>query len=327
MVFEDSDCCLEAEWTWYPGIDRPHMIRRYGDNASTYYYGRDELGSVTELINVGGGVANRYRYTPWGEAAAGTSESVYNPFRFAGATLDASTGLYFMWANDSDPKRARFMSEEPPETGRAPVPVSRALSKVAGSRLQVLGSSRIVSPPTVHLWLRLRSASDRLPAVPCSLFPVTCGFAFAQPATFCRLFPVPCSCSLFPVPCSLFPVPCSLFPVPCSLFPVPCSLFPVPCSLFLFPVPCSLFPVPCSLFPVPCSLFPVPCSLFPVPCSLFPVPCSLFPVPCSLFPVPCSLFPVTCHLSVTIPPSAAAAARGREADIRAPRRRSRPSGC
>jgi RHS repeat-associated protein len=101
-----------AEYAHFPGLDRPHSVRRGGFGGAMYYYGVDQIGSVTGLMNASGGVANQYRYNPWGGLDQ-ASEAVSNPLRFAAREHDAETGLYFNRARYYDPTLARFISEDP----------------------------------------------------------------------------------------------------------------------------------------------------------------------------------------------------------------------
>jgi RHS repeat-associated protein len=85
----------------------------------TYFYVTDRLGSVVAVTSVVGGrfgghtsVVNRYPYSPWGEILAQDPkknfETVPQPFKFAGAEYDASTGLYKMGARYYEPTTGRF---------------------------------------------------------------------------------------------------------------------------------------------------------------------------------------------------------------------------
>ncbi len=99
-----------AEYTYNPGVDNPHSVRRGG---KTYYYLTDGPGNVTGLVELPGGtLTNEYRYGPFGEAET-VREGVPNPFRFTGREYDAETGLYFFRARYYDPEIGRFLSEDP----------------------------------------------------------------------------------------------------------------------------------------------------------------------------------------------------------------------
>ena len=93
VFIEGSDCCWEAEMTYYPGTDRPHSIRRGGQ---MFYYQTDALGSVTGLVNSSNQLVNRYQYTPWGEMETGESTyTTYDPLGFTARERDDETRLYY----------------------------------------------------------------------------------------------------------------------------------------------------------------------------------------------------------------------------------------
>lgn len=105
----DAAGTVTREFTYYPGVDRPHSMRTGGQ---TYYYITDLQGNVVALANASGTVVNRYVYTPFGTTTQ-ASETVANPLRYAGREYDAETGLYNYRARYYDPALGRFLSEDP----------------------------------------------------------------------------------------------------------------------------------------------------------------------------------------------------------------------
>jgi len=83
-----------------------------GGAVCTYYYLHDGLGSTIALVDSTGAVKNTYSYDPWGKST-GVTGSVPNPFRYVGAMLDSSTGLYKMGERYYDPSIGRFTQEDP----------------------------------------------------------------------------------------------------------------------------------------------------------------------------------------------------------------------
>lgn len=105
---------IVAEYTYYPGMDRPHSVRRGGATGSTYYYAVDYPGNVVGLIDNNDDLVARYRYAPFGESELATgSLAQANPLRFAAREYDATSGLYYMRARYYDPEVGRFISEDP----------------------------------------------------------------------------------------------------------------------------------------------------------------------------------------------------------------------
>jgi RHS repeat-associated protein len=99
------------EYTYYPGIDRPHSVRVTATNTK-YYYNMEMPGHVTGLVDGAGTVVNKYDYTPFGSATTAT-EGVEQPLGYMGRELDRVSGLYYVRARWYDPEQGRFLSEDP----------------------------------------------------------------------------------------------------------------------------------------------------------------------------------------------------------------------
>jgi RHS repeat-associated protein len=78
----------------------------------SYYYERDKLGSVRELVTASGGVAVQYDYDPYGNpttlSGSGTSDVGY-----AGYFHHAASGLDFTMYRAYDPSHARWSNRDP----------------------------------------------------------------------------------------------------------------------------------------------------------------------------------------------------------------------
>ncbi len=85
-------------------------------STGTYCYLHDGLGSVVALTDSSGSVVNSYAYDPYGNTTSG-SGTVANPFRYAGAVWDSSTGLYQMGQRFYDPTIGRFTQLDPAAMG------------------------------------------------------------------------------------------------------------------------------------------------------------------------------------------------------------------
>ncbi len=116
-VYDGSQIALEvdgsgnvvAEYSYFPGVDQPHTVKRGG---SVYYYLADGPGNVVGLLDAAGNLVNEYHYSPWGEAEV-EREGVSQPYRFTGREWDAEVGLYYYRARYYDPQLGRFLSEDP----------------------------------------------------------------------------------------------------------------------------------------------------------------------------------------------------------------------
>jgi RHS repeat-associated protein len=117
-VYDGDDLALEVdqsgnkvrEFTYYPGVDRPHSM--FDASGAVSYFQMDFPGNVTGVLNASGNVVGQYRYSPWGEAEM-VSGSVSNPLRYMGRELDDQTGMYYVRNRWYDPEIGRFISEDP----------------------------------------------------------------------------------------------------------------------------------------------------------------------------------------------------------------------
>jgi RHS repeat-associated protein len=83
-----------------------------GVTSGRYFYTRDHLGSVRELIDDAGSVRARFNYDPYGTQSriAGDMES---DFGFTGHFYHAETGLDLTWFRAYDSELARWLSRDP----------------------------------------------------------------------------------------------------------------------------------------------------------------------------------------------------------------------
>ncbi|MFJ8938802.1 RHS repeat-associated core domain-containing protein [Streptomyces sp. NPDC102365] len=80
--------------------------------GKAYFYLTDALGSVVVLADEAGTKTNTYTYSPRGVTRATATETVPQPYRFAGGYQDV-TGLYHFAARYYDPNIGRFTSPDP----------------------------------------------------------------------------------------------------------------------------------------------------------------------------------------------------------------------
>jgi RHS repeat-associated protein len=88
--------------------------------GQTYYYGRDALGSVTEMTNAAGALVERYEYDVYGQPAifdgAGnplTASAIGNPYLFTARQYDPESGNYDYRARLYSPWVGRFLQMDP----------------------------------------------------------------------------------------------------------------------------------------------------------------------------------------------------------------------
>ena len=80
--------------------------------GNKYYYHYDGLGSVMNLTDLTGAVAESYSYDAYGNITSPLS-TVGNSYYFTGRQYDNETGLYYYRARYYDPKIGRFLQTDP----------------------------------------------------------------------------------------------------------------------------------------------------------------------------------------------------------------------
>jgi RHS repeat-associated protein len=117
-VFDNEDILLEldgsnnivARYTHGPGTDEPLIMEKGG---ASFFYHADGLGSITEITNSSGTVAQRYSYSSFGKIESQVDPSLVQPYTFTAREFDSETGLYFYRARYYDPPAGRFLQEDP----------------------------------------------------------------------------------------------------------------------------------------------------------------------------------------------------------------------
>ncbi|MBI4744623.1 MAG: RHS repeat-associated core domain-containing protein, partial [Actinobacteria bacterium] len=94
----------------YTYDNRNQLVSMTG-GGQTYYYQYNAHGDVVSLTNSAGQVVNTYEYDPWGKVLS-TSETVANPYRYAGYRYDESTELYYLQTRYYKPDIYRFLTKD-----------------------------------------------------------------------------------------------------------------------------------------------------------------------------------------------------------------------
>ncbi len=116
----DGSGNLLGTYIYGTGIDEPISTIRYTPSAERYFYHFDGLGSITELTDSSGAVAEKYEYGAYGktvikDASNNTlsQSAIGNRFGFTGRELDSDTGLYYYRARYYSPELGRFLQTDP----------------------------------------------------------------------------------------------------------------------------------------------------------------------------------------------------------------------
>jgi len=117
-VYGNEDILLElngsntitARYTHGPGIDEPLIVEK---NSQSFYYHADGLGSITEMTNQAGAVAQRYTYSSFGKIESQLDPNFVQPYTFTSREFDGETGLYYYRARQYDTATGRFTQIDP----------------------------------------------------------------------------------------------------------------------------------------------------------------------------------------------------------------------
>ncbi len=90
------------------------MNRLRSSFQETYYYTRDHLGSIREMLNSSGTILTRYTYDPYGKQTTNyLSGSVDATFRYTGDYYHQTSGLSMPQFRAYDSNTGRWLSRDP----------------------------------------------------------------------------------------------------------------------------------------------------------------------------------------------------------------------
>lgn len=94
-------------------VVRNYFEQGFEEGTTDYFYSRDRLGSVREVVGSDGTtIASRLSYGPWGAVTESGSGAV-SDFGFTGHYLDRPSGLNLTWFRAYDPNLGRWLSTDP----------------------------------------------------------------------------------------------------------------------------------------------------------------------------------------------------------------------
>jgi RHS repeat-associated protein len=94
-------------------IVRNYFKQGFEEGTTDYFYTKDHLGSVREVIGTDGiTVASRVSYDPWGKSTESGSGAL-SDFGFTGHYYDRATALNLAWYRGYDPNLGSWLSRDP----------------------------------------------------------------------------------------------------------------------------------------------------------------------------------------------------------------------
>jgi RHS repeat-associated protein len=89
-----------------------YMISNYSGSLKKYFFVKDQLGSVLEVLDEDGNVVQELEYDEFGRVTMDTNPG-FQPFGFAGGLYDPDTGLTHFGARDYNPETGRWLERDP----------------------------------------------------------------------------------------------------------------------------------------------------------------------------------------------------------------------
>lgn len=119
-------------------------------HGTIYYYMKDGLGSIRQMVHSDGEVVQRYKYSSYGGLEIidedGDGEFIENPMTFTGREWDAEIGLFYYRARYMDPRIGRFLQKDP-HPGSFTNPIT-----VVNSYIYVGNSPNVLRDPSGKGW-------------------------------------------------------------------------------------------------------------------------------------------------------------------------------
>jgi len=117
-VYDNEDILLElnssntivSRYTHGPDIDEPLIMEKSG---ASFFYHADGLGSITELTNLSGAVAQRYTYSSFGKIESQLDPNFAQPYTFTSREYDSESALYYYRARYYEAASGRHLQEDP----------------------------------------------------------------------------------------------------------------------------------------------------------------------------------------------------------------------
>ncbi len=103
--------------------------------GASFFYHADGLGSITEITNSSGAVAQRYSYSSFGKIESQLDPTFIQPYTFTAREFDGEIGVYLYRARFYEAIMGRFLQEDPVLSSRNPQMIYSLPSFVNDPRL------------------------------------------------------------------------------------------------------------------------------------------------------------------------------------------------
>jgi RHS repeat-associated protein len=89
-----------------------YMVTNRDGTIKKYFFVKDQLGSILEVVDDTGNIAQELEYDDFGQVVRDTNPG-FQPFGFAGGLYDVDTGLTHFGARDYNPETGRWLERDP----------------------------------------------------------------------------------------------------------------------------------------------------------------------------------------------------------------------
>lgn len=110
---DSAGSSITRRYLWGPGTDNLIAVQVGSSADSTFYAGKDKLGSIRAWVRKDGAWRWGMRYRPYGLGVDSSGTAVATPYRWTSREYDSETGFYFLRARYYDPAIGRFTQEDP----------------------------------------------------------------------------------------------------------------------------------------------------------------------------------------------------------------------
>ena len=118
LEFVDSDgaaganeAVLDIRYLHGPGVDR--VLAQEDAASNVLWHLTDHLGTVRDLADSSGNLANHITYDSFGNVVSETDTDFDTRYQFTGREFDSETGLYYYRARYYDGTQGQFLSKDP----------------------------------------------------------------------------------------------------------------------------------------------------------------------------------------------------------------------
>jgi RHS repeat-associated protein len=102
---------ISMRYLYGPSVDQ--VLAQESASGEVQWMLTDHLGTVRDLVNNGGHVANHIKYDSYGNVVSESNPAVKTRYKYTGREFDSETGVQYNRARYYDAETGRFLSEDP----------------------------------------------------------------------------------------------------------------------------------------------------------------------------------------------------------------------